>query len=352
MHIFNSVLDPKVVVATSAIGAAGLAYGLRQLQRDLGERTVVLLGTMSGFVFAAQMVNFPVVICSGHLLGGVLAATLLGPWGGAVVIATVLVVQCLLFGDGGLAALGANFLNMGLIGSALGYVLYATIRRAIGGPAGVVLGAMLAAWLSVLLAAVAFSAELAASGRWADFVQVLTWMTLVHAVIGVGEAIITGLVLRFILSTRPDLLYNPDPRPALNQEAGSATGVASPRPAWWRIGAAGLAVSLAVGVILAPFASEAPDGLEYVGERLNFLPADDQPMHPVLIPDYDARSIIGVGSLRVATAIAGAIGTLVVFGVGVLLGASVGRVPKRRGVDELTGEPVKSVAGGAPTHAS
>src|SRR5437763_1762873 len=119
MHISSAMLDPKVAVATGALGAAGLAYALRAVERRLGERTTVLMGTMAAFVFAAQMVNFPLgpLGVSGHLLGGVLAAVLLGPWAGAVVIAAVLLVQCLMFGDGGLTVLGANFVNMGLIGA-------------------------------------------------------------------------------------------------------------------------------------------------------------------------------------------------------------------------------------------
>src|SRR5262249_47920967 len=147
---------------------------------------------------------------SGHLLGGVLSAVMLGPWAGAVVIAAVLIVQCLLFGDGGVFALGANFLNMGLIGAVGGYAIYAPIRRAIGGSAGVLIGAMVAAWFSVLLASGAFAIELAFSSGWTEFFRVLSWMGLVHAGIGLGEALVTGLVLRFILLTRPDLVYSPD----------------------------------------------------------------------------------------------------------------------------------------------
>src|SRR5262245_34536482 len=208
MHIPDAVLDPRVAVATSGLAAAGLLVGLRKVERLLGERTTVLMGTMAAFVFAAQMVNFPVgtLPISGHLLGGVLAAVLLGPWAGAVVLAAVLIVQCLLFGDGGLTALGANFVNMGLIGAVGGYAIYAPVRRAVGGRGGVLFGAMVAAWFSGLLAAGAFSVELAASGHRRDFVRVLGWMTLVHAGIGVGEAVITGLVLRFVLLTRPDLV--------------------------------------------------------------------------------------------------------------------------------------------------
>jgi cobalt/nickel transport system permease protein len=320
MHIPNAVLDPRVSAATAVVGAAGLAYGLRTLERRLGERTTVLMGTTAAFVFAAQMVNFPLgpLGVSGHLLGGVLSAVMLGPWAGAVVIAAVLIVQCLLFGDGGLTALGANFVNMGLIGSVVGYAVYAPIRLAVGGPRGVILGAMAAAWFSVILAAGAFSVELAASGRWSDFGRVLSWMALVHAGIGVGEAIITGLVLRFLLLTRPDLIYEPDP-------GLSPVGRAGPGR-WLQVGAAGLAVALAVGVFLAPLASAEPDGLEYVGGKVGFLQEGaDAPSLPPAMPDYDARPLTGLSSVRVATAVAGALGTLAVFGVGLALAGAFGR---------------------------
>ena len=126
------------------------------------KRTTVLMGIMAAFVFAAQMVKFPVAPgVAGHLLGGVLAAVMLGPWAGAGVIGAVLIVQCLLFGDGGLTALGANFVNLGLIGSVGGYAIYAPLRRGLGGRTGVLLGAMAAAWFSVLLSAGALAVELA-----------------------------------------------------------------------------------------------------------------------------------------------------------------------------------------------
>jgi len=157
MHIPDLVLDPKIAALTSAVGVGGLAYCLRKTTHELGERTTVLMGSMSAFVFAAQMVNFPVGAFSGHLLGGVLASVLLGPWAGAVVIAAVLLVQCFLFGDGGVTALGANFINMGLIGAAGGYAIYAPLRRMIGGQRGVLIAAMAAAWFSVILASGAFA---------------------------------------------------------------------------------------------------------------------------------------------------------------------------------------------------
>ena len=305
MHIPDAVLDPKVAAVTGFLGAAGLLWALRKLERQLGERTTVLMGTMSAFVFAGQMVNFPVGPCSGHLLGGVLSAVLLGPWAGAVVIAAVLLVQCFLFNDGGLTALGANFVNMGLIGSVGGYAIYAAFRRVITGPKGVLIAAMAAAWFSVLLAAGAFAVELGASGHRDDFLRILSWMALVHAAIGLGEAVITGLVVRFVLLRRPDLLEPDDAtRP-------SSAG----RNPWVQITIAGLGIALAVAVFLAPFASELPDGLEYVGGRFGFL-AEPSPPAVVPAPLADYRlELPGLDHVKLATALAGVIGTLVVFGV-------------------------------------
>lgn len=304
MHIPDALLTPPVVATTGVLAATGFAAGLRALQERLRDRTTVLMGTMAAFVFAAQMVKFPVGPgVAGHLMGGVLAAVLLGPWGGAVAIGAVLIVQCLLFGDGGVTALGANFLNMGLIGSVVGYAIYAPIRHALGGRRGVLIGAMAAAWLTVILGAGAFAVELAASGHWSTFPTVLSWMTLVHAGIGVGEAIITGLVVRFLLLTRPDLIY--DPSPAAPTSRGHLG----------RVAAAGLAVALAVAVVLGPFAWDSPDGLEYVGDRMRFLKDEAAPVVAAPIADYELR-LPGLRTVRTATAAAGLVGTLVVFGVG------------------------------------
>ncbi len=321
MHIPDAVLDPRVAVATGGLAVAGMFVALRKLEKQLGERTTVLMGTMSAFVFAAQMVNFPVgPMVSGHLLGEVLSAVMLGPWAGALVIGVVLIVQCLLFGDGALTALGANFVNMGLIGAVGGYAIYAPIRRAIGGRAGVVIGGMTTAWFSVLLASGAFAIELAASGRWAHFFQVLSWMGLVHAGIGLGEALITGLVLRFVLLTRPDLVYQPEklePEGAIAEGRGLRLG---------QIALAGLAIALAAGVFLAPFASKYDDGLEFVGKKLGFLREEVPALAPGLIPDYQLP-VFGSDHVKLATAVAGLVGTLVVFGVGL----GLARIFSRRG---------------------
>ncbi len=318
MHIPESVLSPAVVTTTAVLGAAGFGYAMRCLGEGLRDRATVLMGMMSAFIFAAQMVNFPVFPgVSGHLLGGVLAAVLLGPWAGAGVIGAVLIVQCLLFADGGLSALGANFVNMGLIGAVVGYVVYAPIRRAIGGRSGVLLGAMAAAWFTVILAAGAFAVELAASGEWDSFFPVLGWMTLVHSAIGLGEAVITGLALQFVLRARPDLIYNPDDLvPALSGR-------------WGQVAAAGLAVSLAVASFVAPIASESPDGLEFVGAKLRFLTAESDPLIISPMPDY---GLPGLPDLKVVTAAVGIIGTLAVFAIGLALGRVFARMDEPHGV--------------------
>lgn len=311
MHIPDGLLAPPVTAATGAVAVAGFGYAMHRLKRSLGERTTVLMGVMSAWVFAAQMVNFPVGPgVSGHLLGGVLAAVTLGPWAGAGVIGAVLLVQCLLFNDGGLLALGANFVNMGVIGAIGGYAIYAPIRRAIGGRTGVLVGAMVAAWCSVLLASVAFSIELAFSGQLKEFPRILAWMTLVHAVIGVGEAVITGLVLRFVLLTRPDLIYLPE-------------AAAVQRASWRAVALGGLGLSLVVAMLLGPFASEFPDGLEYVGEHLGFLGEAPAPVVPPVLPDYGVPGWEDYA--RLGTAAAGAIGTLVVFAFAAGLARGLGR---------------------------
>ena len=307
MHIPDMLLDPKVAAMTAFVGAGGLFYSLRKLDQQLAERTTVLMGTMSAFVFAAQMVTFPVGLAvSGHLMGGVLASVLLGPWAGAVVIATVLLVQCFLFADGGVTALGANFVNMGLVGAIGGYAIYAPLRRALGGQKGVLIASMAAAWFSVILASGAFAIELGASGRWSAFVPILSWMVLVHAAIGVGEALITGMVVRFLLVRRPDLFDLADD---LTTESRSTAG------RWGQSVAGGLGVAVAVAVFLAPFAYDKPDGLEFVGEKMGFLRADaPAPLFPAPIPDYELN-LPGVERVKLATAAAGLVGTLVVFGV-------------------------------------
>jgi cobalt/nickel transport system permease protein len=213
VHIPDGFLNVQTWAPAWIFSAGGIGYSLKKTARVVRDRMIPLMGIMAAFIFAAQMLNFPVLGgTSGHLLGGVLAAVLLGPYAGAVVIAVVLLVQCLVFQDGGLTALGANILNMALIGTIASYFLYALLRKILG-RRGLLAAVALASWLSVMLAATACALELALSGT-SPLGIVLPAMAGVHALIGVGEAVITTLVVSFVLKTRTDLIYSEDPKPA------------------------------------------------------------------------------------------------------------------------------------------
>lgn len=208
MHIPDGFLTANTWVPAWIISIGGIGYCIRKVGQLLKDRVIPLMGVMSAFIFAAQMLNFPVAGgTSGHLLGGVLAVVLVGPYAGAVVIAIVLIVQCLVFQDGGLTALGANIFNMSIVGSMGGYLIYNLVRKAIGSDRGIIIGAAIAAWLSVIAASSACAVELAISGT-SPLKVALPAMALVHMLIGAGEAIVTYLVVAFVLKVRPDLIYN------------------------------------------------------------------------------------------------------------------------------------------------
>ena len=205
MHIPDGFLDTKTWVTLGVVSAAAVGWAVRRSGEELDERSVPLMGVMAAFIFAAQMINFPIVGgTSGHFLGGVLAAILLGPSTGLLIMTTILIVQALLFGDGGLTALGANVFNMGIIGSVGGYFLYHIARR-LSGEGRAMASAFVAGWLSVVLAATACALELAISGT-APLPLVLPAMAGFHALIGIGEGLITVAALTLITQVRPDLL--------------------------------------------------------------------------------------------------------------------------------------------------
>jgi cobalt/nickel transport system permease protein len=206
LHAPDGFLSVPVALAMWALTIACIAVAVNRANRTLDERMVPLMGVMAAFIFAAQMFNFPVAGgTSGHLLGGVLAAVLLGPWVGTLVMACVVAVQGLVFQDGGLLVMGANIFNMGIIGTIGGFAVYTALARLLGGEArGRLPAAAIAAWLSVVVAAFAMSLEMILSGTTSIEV-VLAAMLGTHALIGVGEALITVAALTFIGATRPDL---------------------------------------------------------------------------------------------------------------------------------------------------
>lgn len=207
MHIPDGFLNVATAAGTYVVSAGGVAYSLRRLAGKLGEKQVPMVGVMAAFIFAAQMLNFPVAGgTSGHLVGGALAAILLGPWTGLLVMACVLIVQTLIFQDGGITALGANILNMGIIAVFLGYFVYRlTLKLLKGRGFAEAVGGFVAGWVSIFAAAVACALELAISGT-SPLVGALPAMAGIHALIGVGEGLITALILGFVKATRPDLL--------------------------------------------------------------------------------------------------------------------------------------------------
>ena len=207
MHIPDGFLNAGVSIATGVVAAGAVGYGLVKAREELDEKSVPLLALCAAFVFAAQMLNFPVAGgTSGHFLGGILAAVLLGPWLGGLVIALVLLVQCLGFADGGLTALGANVFNMAVIGTIFAYYIFYSMKSLLPKNRTYFLAATgVAAWLSVMLASGAAAVELAVSGTTPLSVT-LPAMLGVHAIIGVGEAAITVLVVGVVLAVRPDLV--------------------------------------------------------------------------------------------------------------------------------------------------
>jgi len=303
MHIPDGFIDGRTAAVTAALSVAGLGLALRQVKRELPPRRMPLLGLAASFLFAAQMINFPVAGgTSGHLMGGVLVAALLGPGAAVVVLSTVLIVQCFLFADGGLLALGANVFNMALLGAVGGCVIYRLMWRLLPGAGGRIAAVAFAGWCSTVLASIGCAGELALS-RTVAWGVAFPAMAGMHMVIGLGEGIISALVFAAIARTRPDLA---------RADAAATTGAG-----WGTLAGYGLLVTLGLAGFVAPFASPLPDGLEAVAAKLGFEHRAAAPAFPALAPDY---AIPGVDSAAAATALAGLVGTVVVFGLALLLG--------------------------------
>ncbi|HEY9752963.1 MAG TPA: energy-coupling factor ABC transporter permease [Coleofasciculaceae cyanobacterium] len=217
LHIPDGFLNLPVTLLMWGLSIGLIAVCINRVQRDYDDQMVPIMGVCAAFIFAAQMINFPIPGgTSGHLLGGTLAAVLLGPWAGSLVMAVVFIVQAVLFQDGGLTALGANIINMGLIGTFGGYYVYKAVRHGLGRDSwrGIVLGAGIAAWVSVVVAAIVCAFQLGLSGT-VPLQVALSAMFFWHLMIGLGEALITMIAVSFVYRTRPDLLYKPPCLPQL-----------------------------------------------------------------------------------------------------------------------------------------
>jgi cobalt/nickel transport system permease protein len=290
MHIPDGFLDTKTVVATGVLAAAGVGWSLRQARLQLPPRRVPMLGLAAAFIFAAQMLNFPVLAgTSGHLVGGVLAAILVGPGAAVVVMTCVLLLQCFLFNDGGVTALGANIFNMALVAPLCGYGIYWALRGSRADLRAKLMAAAFAGWCATVLAAVCCAGQLALSGT-AKWPTVFPAMAGIHMLIGVGEGAITALVLVAIMRTRPELIESAQP-----SRSALLTG--------------GL-VAIGLALFVAPFACGWPDGLEKVAAKLGFEHHATEPVLPSPLPDY---GLPGMESAPWTTAIVGVAGTLLAF---------------------------------------
>lgn len=208
MHVPDGFIDAPISALAFVLGLGILAVALVKARTELDDRTAPLAGLTAVFIFAAQMLNFPVAAgTSGHLLGGALAAILVGPWVAMLVVTVVLTVQALLFADGGLTALGINILNMAVVTAVVGWLVFRVGVRFVQTPRGAAMIAGVAAFLSVPAAAMAFTLEYALGGTApVSLTAVAAAMGGVHLLIGIGEGVITGLVVAAVLASRPDVV--------------------------------------------------------------------------------------------------------------------------------------------------
>ncbi|GAB4504714.1 MAG: energy-coupling factor ABC transporter permease [Anaerolineales bacterium] len=300
LHIPDGFLNLAISLIFWGITIVTVGIAISKTNKSLGEKQVPLMGIMAAFIFAAQMLNFPVAGgTSGHFLGGALAAMVLGPWAAILVMTAVIAVQGLLFQDGGLLVMGANIFNMGILTALIGFGLYRAVAGRSKGMRLAVAG--LAAWLAVLAAALTTSLQLWLSGT-SRLEIVVPAMLGVHVLIGIGEALVTVAALAFIEQTRPDLI---------SQEATAAKGGSG-----WVY--AGILISL-LAVLLSPLASASPDGLERVAEDMGFLELGQSAPYQIL-PDY---TIPFLGETALSTIVAGAVGALVVLGLVIVIGQSL-----------------------------
>ena len=214
MHVPDGFLDAPTSIATAGVAAVGVAAALRGARRELDDRTAPMAGLVATFIFAGQMINFPVGAgTSGHLMGGALAAVLVGPWTGILCLSVVLGVQALLMADGGITALGTNITLLGVVAVAVGWAVFVGLRAVLPRRLSMVApAAFVAALVSVPVASVVFTGLFAVGGiAPVELGTVLGAMLTWHLLIGIGEAVITGLVVAAVIAARPDLVYGARP---------------------------------------------------------------------------------------------------------------------------------------------
>ncbi|MFI1732097.1 energy-coupling factor ABC transporter permease [Streptomyces acidicola] len=328
MHVPDGFINAPVSAAAGVVAAGAVAVSLRGARRELDERTAPLAGLVAAFIFAVQMLNFPVAAgTSGHLLGGALAAILVGPFTGVLCVSVVLLMQGILFADGGLTALGVNITVMGVVTTVVGYAVFRGLVKVLPKKRrSVTVSAFAAALLSVPAAAAAFTLVYAVGGTTdVPIGQVLTAMVGVHVLIGIGEATITALTVGAVIAVRPDLVYGARGLTAplklsVNGELVDAPA-AEPVPVATRsprkLLLAGLATSLLLAGFVSFYASANPDGLEKVAADKGIdAKTEDHAAADSPLADYGVQ---GITDTRLSGGLAGVIGVgfTVVAGTGV-----------------------------------
>ncbi|MCA9040712.1 MAG: energy-coupling factor ABC transporter permease [Planctomycetaceae bacterium] len=323
MHIPDGLLEPEVCLVTGAAAATAVGYSLHKVKQQANDKLVPLTGVIAALIFAGQMVNFPLALfslpVSGHLMGGVLAAILLGPWAGCLAMTLVLLVQAFLFSDGGILCLGTNILHMAVLGCWGGYACFLLVKQFFREDwKGTAFGAMSAAWFTVMAAASLLCLELYFSLDAQEFSlsRFSALMLPFHAVIGLGEGLITLLVLKAVAKQRPELLTI------------DSCGMIAPSPR--RFALTTMASALAVTFFLAPWASASPDGLEAAVEQQGLAERQSTTFFG-LLNDYQIPWISAHGE-ALSVGLAGALGVLMVFLLAFLLGRLMRLSPAIAGV--------------------
>ncbi|GAA0386022.1 hypothetical protein Acor_26540 [Acrocarpospora corrugata] len=327
MHVPDGFFTATVSIGAAVVAAAGVGVALRRAKQELDDRTAPMAGLVAAFIFAVQMLNFPVAAgTSGHLLGGALAAILVGPYTAVLCVAVVLLVQGFFFADGGLTALGVNITLMGIVTAAVAWGVFRLITRVARNRAAIVAGSFVAALVSVPVAALAFAVLFAIGGTAPiDAGSVAAAMGGVHVLIGIGEGLITAVTVSSVLAVRPDLVYGARGlakplvlRTATGEQVVTAPEEPQAKPIRPFLVGAGI-VSLLLAGVVSFFASGSPDGLERVAEDKGFLgQAGDHLFGGFALADYGDVGGIPVG-------VAGVIGVLITLAVGLGIGYALRR---------------------------
>lgn len=313
MHIPEGFINLPTSLGAAAVAGGSVWGSLRAASAELKDRLVPFAGLTAAFVFVLQMLNFPVAAgTTGHLMGGALAAILLGPWLGIVAVTVVVVIQALLFADGGLVAMGLNVVNIAVLTAISGWYVFRGIARVLPERVGVVVASLVAAWASVIVSSIGFSVQYAVGGvGGVDPGLVFTSMVGVHALIGVGEGLITAAAVGAVLAARPDLVTGAR---GLGDLASAVTSLS--KKAMGGFVAAGIAVSIVLVVFVAPIAASDPDGLERVAEDTGFAAAAEDNAFTGPFADY---GVAGMDNETLGTVVAGLLGTGVTFAAGMFL---------------------------------